>query len=316
MRHSISIVMPVHNENSEFLVRAVNSVLDQSSANWELVIVDDGSDLHTKDILRELSMLDQRIRLISFLSGHGVSFARNEGIQNSKYDYIMFLDADDWLTETAVEKLSGGLSEAMLISFNFKVETKDGYLSALNHKFQSEIKATSKLSSENALKELFNGRLRHLVYGYVFPKDKLISNPFPDGIKYGEDYAIMYKIILDVDFVYTTPDVLYHHFDNSDSVMNSPKLVHAKNLLSISNEIRTFFSNTKYSEMKLVYSYIMPRVVNALGISVKSGHRLYLNDYIDLPLIAYFTLSFRDWIKLISIQTGLFKLRLCLKMYR
>ena len=93
----VSIVMPCYN-NAEYLLETVNSVLDQSYRNWELILVDDCSTDSTGDILKGLTKIHSNI-LAKFLpvnSGSGA--ARNAGLEIASGRYIAFLDADDvWL---------------------------------------------------------------------------------------------------------------------------------------------------------------------------------------------------------------------------
>jgi glycosyltransferase involved in cell wall biosynthesis len=88
---SISIVMPLYNKETD-VRRAVESVLNQSVSNFELIVVNDGSTDRGPDVVRSIS--DARIRVFD-QENAGVSAARNRGINESKSDLIAFLDADD-----------------------------------------------------------------------------------------------------------------------------------------------------------------------------------------------------------------------------
>lgn len=88
-----SIVIPAFNANST-IVRAVNSVLQQTYTQWRLIIVDDGSTDNTLACVLDLSKKDERITIIC-QENLGVAAARNRGVQSSETDYVAFLDADD-----------------------------------------------------------------------------------------------------------------------------------------------------------------------------------------------------------------------------
>jgi glycosyltransferase involved in cell wall biosynthesis len=92
MNEFVSIVMPVYN-CERTISSAIESVLNQSYQNWELIIVNDASTDETEKIV--LSYKDDRIKYISLKTNGGPSAARNRGIQCAKYDYIAFEDGDD-----------------------------------------------------------------------------------------------------------------------------------------------------------------------------------------------------------------------------
>lgn len=88
----ISVIVPLYNKES-YIKETVFSVLHQTFQKFELLIINDGSTDESLTIVNELT--DPRIKIIS-ITNSGVSVARNTGINNAKYDWIAFLDADDW----------------------------------------------------------------------------------------------------------------------------------------------------------------------------------------------------------------------------
>lgn len=87
----VSVIMPVYNVE-KYVGESIRSVLDQTYADWELIVINDGSTDNTANVVR--SFTDPRIRLIN-QANEGVSAARNHGIQEARGDYIAFLDGDD-----------------------------------------------------------------------------------------------------------------------------------------------------------------------------------------------------------------------------
>ena len=87
-----SVIIPVYN-GAKFIDKAIESVFSQSLADWELIIVDDGSRDETPQVLEKYRG-HEKIRILS-QENQGVSAARNHGVQASKGEYIAFLDADD-----------------------------------------------------------------------------------------------------------------------------------------------------------------------------------------------------------------------------
>lgn len=99
----VSVVMPAYNA-SRFLRQAVDSVLAQTYANLELIIVDDCSTDDTLQIMQDYAARDSRVRIIAGETNQGVARVRNRGIQEARGAYIALLDSDDVWAETKLEK--------------------------------------------------------------------------------------------------------------------------------------------------------------------------------------------------------------------
>lgn len=90
----VSIVMPAFNAGAT-IEESVNSVIDQTYSNWELIIVNDGSKDNTFQLISDLSKNDDRIRIINKEQNEGISAARNTAISLARGRYLCFLDSDD-----------------------------------------------------------------------------------------------------------------------------------------------------------------------------------------------------------------------------
>lgn len=98
----VSIIMPTYNRRY-IIERAIDSIRQQSFKSWELIIVDDGSQDGTQDLVANIASHDKRIRYEPLKKNGGVSAARNHGITQSKGKYVAYLDSDnymyvDWLS--------------------------------------------------------------------------------------------------------------------------------------------------------------------------------------------------------------------------
>lgn len=95
----VSVIIPSYN-SGEYLNEAIESVVNQTYRNLEIIVVNDGSSDDTEEIAKEWQRKDKRIRYLKHSRNKGLSTARNTGIKNSKGEYIAFLDADDiWLPQ-------------------------------------------------------------------------------------------------------------------------------------------------------------------------------------------------------------------------
>lgn len=109
MTLSISVIIPAHNA-AKTLLETLDSVRKQTREAWEAIVVDDGSSDETVAIATSIAAQDSRFRVVSQAQG-GVSVARNHGIRLAQYDWLLFLDADDWIAPNFLEKMTAALSE-------------------------------------------------------------------------------------------------------------------------------------------------------------------------------------------------------------
>lgn len=110
LKKLVTIIVPVYNAQ-EYLPKCLDSILAQTYANLEIILVDDGSKDASLKILRQYEQVDARIRVYTKENG-GVSSARNLGIKEAKGEYIAFIDADDYVEPEYVEALVGAVTTA------------------------------------------------------------------------------------------------------------------------------------------------------------------------------------------------------------
>ena len=125
---TVSLVMPVYNTKREWLIEALNSVLGQWSANWELICIDDGSTLpHVQEILTAAQRLDSRIRVLRAGKNAGIAASVNFGLRAARGAYVAFLDHDDVIEPDAVYHLARAAQEtgAELIYSDEAITTDD-----------------------------------------------------------------------------------------------------------------------------------------------------------------------------------------------
>src|ERR671913_400837 len=97
----VSVVIPCYNQ-AHFLGEAIDSVLSQSYTDFEVIVVDDGSQDDTQGVASTYVDEDPRVRLVS-QENRGLAGARNRGLAESRGEYVVFLDSDDRLAEAALE---------------------------------------------------------------------------------------------------------------------------------------------------------------------------------------------------------------------
>lgn len=107
MSSFVSVIIPTFNAPREFLLKCINSVLEQTHGNLELLVIDDAGDVAFSGL--DLEIDDRRVVWIKNSENIGVSQTRNRGISKSRGEWVSFLDADDWWES---DKLESQLSVA------------------------------------------------------------------------------------------------------------------------------------------------------------------------------------------------------------
>ncbi len=183
-RLKISIIMPAYNAE-EFITEAINSVLNQTYDNFELIIVDDGSSDGTAKIMKNLT--DKRIKYF-YQTNKGVSAARNFAIKHAKGEWLAFLDADDvWLPNT----LATYATNFNDTDFMYGAST---YLGGPNDGSVMIDFSTISGKSDERLKRLIKGNF--IGIGGVCMRKSLTDDYFDEKLKFAEDYKLWLQIFM------------------------------------------------------------------------------------------------------------------------
>lgn len=103
MNEKITIIIPVYNA-AQYLRQCLDSVINQTYSNLEIIVVDDKSTDHSEEIIQEYESKDSRILFIKKQVNEGVSFARNAALEHATGDYYVFVDGDDWIELDTCER--------------------------------------------------------------------------------------------------------------------------------------------------------------------------------------------------------------------
>ncbi|HFJ9471302.1 glycosyltransferase family 2 protein [Bacillus paranthracis] len=123
----ISIIMPNYN-SIKFIRKTIESVIDQSYYNWELIVIDDGSSDGSIQVIKEFQRIDKRIKLEVLGKNSGAAIARNTGISMASGRYIAFLDSDDlWVPRKLEKQLNFMKENNVAFSFTgYEIITESG----------------------------------------------------------------------------------------------------------------------------------------------------------------------------------------------
>lgn len=146
----ISVIIPVYNAE-KYLRKCVESVIAQTYTDWEMILVDDGSNDGSADIIDEYAGKDTRIRTIH-QENAGPGVARNAGIRNALGEYIVFLDSDDMVTPDYFEKLSRETADVVFID----IDQVDEHMNILCEEHMSNYRM---LSKDDFLRNQLTGKI-------------------------------------------------------------------------------------------------------------------------------------------------------------
>lgn len=213
MEKKISIIVPVYN-GKKTIKKAIESVINQTYKNWELIIVDDGSTDGSDKIYNEFK--DRRISCF-YNENKGVSFSRNYGISKATGDFIMFLDSDDFYMKNTLETCINEYENYnSLIIFYYK-KIRNGELVEEKNKIE-EVLLSDTFSDkyENIVKRgLFN-----IVWNKMFVKDIIIDNNimFDENLNMGEDYKFNLEYMDKIEKIKIIDKYLYVYDISNDSL--------------------------------------------------------------------------------------------------
>ena len=208
----ISIIIPVYNVD-KYLNTCLKSIENQSISNFEVILVDDGSTDTSGKICDDWVMTDTRIKVIHQLNS-GVSNARNNGIEASKGDYIIFLDPDDYIERDMLDKMSEYMEKENvdIVCCGYTNEYKD-----VIHKFKPR---EGKICNEDILLMLFNSNFFTAIWNKMFRREIIVGDDivkFPEGIYIGEDFLWLAKVLKKCESLYCLNYIFYHWIRRKES---------------------------------------------------------------------------------------------------
>lgn len=208
----ISIIVPVYNVE-KYLKRCVDSILAQTFSDFELILVDDGSEDNSGKICDEFQKADSRIKVIHKENG-GLSSARNAGIEASTCDYIGFVDSDDFVAIDMYETLYGLITEnnadVARIGWH-EVETDE----AQPKKGKGELRI---FEGEKIIESFFDLKIESVCVG-LYAKKVIGESRFPVG-KTSEDIPFNFEIFSKAEKFAYMPCQKYFYFNNPVSISN------------------------------------------------------------------------------------------------
>ena len=259
----ISIIIPVYNVE-KYLSRCVDSILSQSVEDWELILVDDGSNDSSLQICEEYAKKDARIKAIH-QENAGPSAARNKGIELARGEYISFLDADDWFEDWLYVDYSNAIQESNydIIFQGFIRELPDEKVV----KSFSMNADTSSMSKEDIICTLYKNRVFGWSWCKIFRREIIEKHQirFDETLRLWEDELFTIQFLHHAKTIKTLDCHNYHYIHYDNSLMQTLSIpltrlrlseIMNKNLIPIANAELTEYITDRYNR-ELKYSMLM-----------------------------------------------------------
>lgn len=272
-----SIIIPAYNAE-KFIARGVESVLKQTVEDFELIVVDDGSEDRTLEHLKSIN--DERLMVIS-QSNKGVSVARNTGISNAHGEFVCFLDADDEYLPNHLEHLAGLITEnpsreffATRFCISLRTDSNDIIMP----------NTTGDVSYyEDAVKEMLRTP-EMICTGCVCIKREMFEKygMFEPGVKLAEDTDMWKRVYVHTGIVYSDTVTFKRNRDGSEATKHYTRRYEADPLnrmpMFLSDD--TILDNIKES-LKTEYEFTKLQVVRSYLVDGKKKEAMQRMSEID-----------------------------------
>ena len=238
MSKLVSIIVPVY-KVEQYLKRCMDSVLNQTYKNIEIILVNDGSPDNCPALCDKYAKIDSRVRVIHKENG-GLSSARNVALDSVKGDYIFFVDSDDWLALDTLEVLNEYLEKDYdMISFQRTYLTEEKVV-------EKGEKNPKDMDVSQYIDASFLGRYDFFVTTKIFKTEVFNNVRFLEGRNY-EDLEIMHRLFLNMEKVVGLDYFLYYYWKgNEGAITNTITMKNIQDHYLSANEI--YHASKKYLE--------------------------------------------------------------------
>lgn len=318
----VSVIVPIY-RIEDYLPKCIDSLLNQSFSNFELILVDDGSPDNCPDICDEYAQKDSRIKVIHKENG-GLLSARKAGLENARGKYVANVDGDDWVDKYYLDvlfKLAEANAADLVITGHFR--EFDGKIETIKPKFTG-VFDEKEIQSSILPKAIYNGRFcEHKISTYVWNKlfrrellQKILFD-VPNEIIMGEDAAITYGYLSIAKKIAISRIPLYYYRQRHDSIVKSienPKIEYYRlGLLMnfLKDKLGRVLDAQNLNQQIRYYLYSQILVRSGGLVTDNSGGIIFnpfLNVKQDAKIVVYSSGSFGQHILSTNTKTGFFQI--------
>ena len=218
IKMKISFIIPAYNCEA-YIERCIDSLLLQKDADLDIVVVNDGSTDGTAELLEKYKS-DVTVKTIP---NGGCSNARNVGLSIAQGDFIMFADADDYLSEGAVERLVKVQrdTDADIVKFSYKLVFPDGSTKTAYNQFE-EYEVIDKNDFKKKIYPYFiNGIRLNSLWSGLYRRELIDGRSFRTDMKVAEDAVFSLGSYTRANRVVVIPDALYNYYQTGEGLTGS-----------------------------------------------------------------------------------------------
>ena len=319
MKNKVSVIIPVYNAE-KFLPKSLDSVINQTYKNLEIICINDGSEDSSSEIIQSYKKNDNRIKAIEHENNKGLSGARNTGINAASGDYIYFLDSDDYIDSDYIEKMVQNISTTDSdIVMNRNVVTVDENNNIIDNTLQGQkkFKDDSYINIKEQTHDVFCS-----VWSKIYNRKFLLENNliFPEGYIY-EDMYYHYITFVYAKKVYFFKGSKYYYRRRNYTISQKMNKDSDK-IIKVFELIYDFYREHNLLNTGIKIYYTMPNfniqneeTYNAFKTYFKKTGEYILSNYLYNDMDKFFcsnimnTENYSDYIKIFPANVGMSYIR-------
>ena len=278
----VSIIIPVYNVE-RYLERCVNSVVNQTYSNIEILLIDDGSTDNSGTLADELGTRDERIKVVHQKNG-GLSVARNTGLSIAKGNYIYFVDSDDYIDPDMIKTMYELLikDDADFVCCGVDVVNDQGHVLYYNDDLDQYLKLNQKEAFYyHVVRE--NTYISTSSCDKLFRKELLLKKPFVPGVLYEDLRNISFYISQSKRVSYLSKP-FYKYYQNSTSLTHGKFNPKWYSWIDANEERIETYKKYAPEYLPLIYSIYVDNVLSILYKSRKDKNNTALRKKIAKDL--------------------------------
>lgn len=275
----VSIIIPVYN-SEKYIDRCINSIVNQTYKDIEIILIDDGSSDRSIDIINNYVNKDNRIKVYTQKNA-GPSSARNYGLDVSTGDYVMFVDADDYIDKTMVEEMINRIIFSNTIVF---CNNKEVYINRIEErKLFNDFNES--INKDIVIEEIANGKAG-LVCCKLFNKDIVdkYNIKFETDVTMCEDQIFFLNVVKYCDrFIHIQKSLYYYDRCNEVSISQKYQKNAINNQIKVLKHIESFLKQSNIDKdkvEKIIKNRFMDSIIYCIGNEISNSRLLKLKTNI------------------------------------